>query len=95
MSLDVLTDVLFCEGAMEALLLEKTRNLEHQLTTTRLRLAEASGEIPKASMFSDLQLLPACAGLGLIDFWHIEYMMKGCLPEPDRTFKPHDHALNI
>ena len=33
-----------CEGAMEALLLGKTRNLEHQLTTTRLRLAEASGQ---------------------------------------------------
>ena len=31
---------------MEALLLEKTRNLEHQLTTSRLRLAEASGKRP-------------------------------------------------
>lgn len=29
---------------MEALLLEKTRKLEHQLTTARLQLAEVSGE---------------------------------------------------
>ena len=31
-------------GAMEALLLEKTRKLEHQLTTSRLQVAEASGK---------------------------------------------------
>ena len=42
----------FCEGAMEALLLEKTRNLEHQLTTTRLRLAEASGKILTYLLYS-------------------------------------------
>jgi len=45
-------------GAMETLLLEKTRKLEHQVTTWRLELAQTSGEAESASAkVADLEAL--------------------------------------
>lgn len=43
-----------CAGAMETLLLEKTRKLEHQVTTWRLELAQTSGVTPGGLLISFL-----------------------------------------